>query len=314
MRTQENQHIVSEPTQSAPTQQKSLVDKMASRYGVDSIKFWNALKTVAFRQQDGSAPTDDQMLALCVVADQYGLNPMTKEIYAFADRGAVVPVVGVDGWVSMVTRQKDFRGVHFTYSDQMVRMPGANVDGHVWVECTITREGVGPITVREYLDEVYKPPGRRAGPWQSHTKRMHRHKAFVQAARMTYGFSGIYDPDEATNIRLANKQRDSGYGNTYPGEIDTSHLLQDEVQSACSLEELSAAERDLYDKLIARANDQQCWSAAIEWVSNHQQLRGEVKSLIKRDLAANQASAGMDVDMTPPPTDDPDASGEQASA
>ncbi|MCW9690779.1 recombinase RecT, partial [Proteus terrae] len=73
--------------------------RIASRYGVDSTKFFETLKATAFKQRDGSAPTNDQMMVLLVVAEQYNLNPFTREIYAFPDRqNGIIPVVGVDGW------------------------------------------------------------------------------------------------------------------------------------------------------------------------------------------------------------------------
>jgi len=37
-------------------------------------------------------------------------------------------------------------------------------------------------------------------PWDTHPKRMHRHKTLIQAARIAFGFSGIYDEDEAERI------------------------------------------------------------------------------------------------------------------
>jgi hypothetical protein len=56
-----------------------------------------------------------------------------------------------------------------------------------------------PMVVREYLKECY----RDVGPWNSHPRRMLRHKAFIQCARMAFGFGGIYDPDEGERIRDA---------------------------------------------------------------------------------------------------------------
>lgn len=43
---------------------------------------------------------------------------------------------------------------------------------------------------------------RRAnvGPWASHPRRMLRHKAMIQCARLAFGFGGIYDQDEAERI------------------------------------------------------------------------------------------------------------------
>ena len=57
-----------------------LIQRFAERFSVDPNKLFDTLKATAFKQRDGSAPTNEQMMALLVVADQYGLNPFTKEI------------------------------------------------------------------------------------------------------------------------------------------------------------------------------------------------------------------------------------------
>lgn len=41
---------------------------------------------------------------------------------------------------------------------------------------------------------------RPTQPWQSHPKRMLRHKAMIQCARLAFGYTGIYDEDEAQRI------------------------------------------------------------------------------------------------------------------
>ena len=52
------------------------------------------------------------MTALCVVAQQYGLNPFTRELYAFPDRNnGIVPVVGVDGWSRIINDNPQFDGM-----------------------------------------------------------------------------------------------------------------------------------------------------------------------------------------------------------
>src|SRR5687767_12125601 len=82
---------------------RSLVAKMASKYNIDDDKFLSTLKATAFRQRGDMQITNEQMAALLVVADQYGLNPFTREIYAFPDKNAgIVPVVGVDGWSRII--------------------------------------------------------------------------------------------------------------------------------------------------------------------------------------------------------------------
>ena len=53
-----------------------------------------------------------------------------------------------------------------------------------------------PVKVTEFMDECK----RGTGPWQSHPRRMLRHKAMIQCARLAFGYAGIYDQDEAERI------------------------------------------------------------------------------------------------------------------
>lgn len=170
----------------------------------DPEELVQTLKATAFR----SNATDAQFNVLMIVANQYGLNPFTKEIYAFPDKqNGIVPVVGVDGWSRIINNHPQFDGMEFKYSEETTTPAGSNTKAHEWVECVIYRKDRShPIVAREYLDEVYRPPfkgkfGEVNGPWQSHTKRMHRHKAMIQAARLAFGFGGIYDEDEAQRIQ-----------------------------------------------------------------------------------------------------------------
>lgn len=195
---------------------RSLVAKMADRFSVDPQKFMTTLKATAFKQRDGSAPSDEQMMALMVVADQYKLNPFTREIYAFPDKqNGIVPVVGVDGWSRIINEHPQFDGAEFRYSDETVepgdeRFPGLKHTAHEWIECVLYRKDRNhPVVVREYLDEVYRPPftgnGKNGpytvdGPWQTHTRRFHRHKTLIQCSRIAFGFAGIFDHDEAERI------------------------------------------------------------------------------------------------------------------
>lgn len=192
-----------------------LIARMAERFGVDDKKLIQTLKATAFKSE--TEPTNEQMMALMVVADQYGLNPFTKELFAFPDKkNGIVPVVSVDGWSRIINEHKQFDGLEFRYSDDSVEMDDDAKPCPAWCEVVIHRKDRGhPSPVREYLDEVYRPAftgknresGREfkiPGPWQSHTKRMLRHKTLIQGARVVFGFAGIYDEDEATRIIDAN--------------------------------------------------------------------------------------------------------------
>lgn len=187
---------------------QALTNSLSLKLGMgdnDGQELVNTLKATAFRQVEVS---DAQMMALMVVANQYGLNPWTKEIYAFPDKNnGIVPVVGVDGWSRIINTHDQFDGMSFSQSGVMITMNGAKSPAPEWIECTIHRKDRShPVTVREYLDEVYREPFKSQkgyvvdGPWQSHPKRFLRHKAMIQCARLAFGFVGVYDQDEAERI------------------------------------------------------------------------------------------------------------------
>jgi phage recombination protein Bet len=183
-----------------------LADKLAVRLGLEisGQSVLDTLKATAFRGQ----VTDAQMTALLLVASQYGLNPWTREIYAFPDKNnGIVPVVGIDGWSRIINEHPQFDGLKFVASDTLITMQGTAVSCHEWMECHIYRKDRSrPIVIREYLDEVYRPPFKSDkgymvnGPWQSHPKRFLRHKAGIQCGRIAFGFGGIYDQDEAERV------------------------------------------------------------------------------------------------------------------
>ena len=142
----------------------------------------NVLKATAFK---GNV-SDAQMSALLIVANQYALNPWTKEIYAFPDKNnGIVPVVGVDGWSRIINGNPMFDGMDFTQDDDSCT-------------CRIYRKDRNhPIAITEYMSECKR---NGIGPWVSHPKRMLRHKAMIQCSRLAFGYAGIYDLDEAERI------------------------------------------------------------------------------------------------------------------
>ncbi|WP_069985129.1 phage recombination protein Bet [Escherichia coli] len=172
----------------------TLAGKLAERVGMDSVDPQELITTLRQTAFKGDA-SDAQFIALLIVANQYGLNPWTKEIYAFPDKqNGIVPVVGVDGWSRIINENQQFDGMDFEQDNESCT-------------CRIYRKDRNhPICVTEWMDECRREPfktreGREiTGPWQSHPKRMLRHKAMIQCARLAFGFAGIYDKDEAERI------------------------------------------------------------------------------------------------------------------
>lgn len=175
-----------------------LVKAFSERYKMEASPMLLTLSKTAFKQKDNAVVTTEQMTMLLVVADQYKLNPFTKEIYAYPDKGSIVPIVSIDGWVRIINEHPQMDGLEFAYSEKMVEHNKKTA--FEWVECSIYRKDRSkPVVVREYFDEVVnaKYP---ASPWNSHPKRMHRHKVLIQASRIAFGFAGIFDQDEGERI------------------------------------------------------------------------------------------------------------------
>ena len=227
--------------------------KLAERLNISgpAEDIFAVLKATAFK---GSA-TDAQMSALMIVATQYGLNPWTKEIYAFPDKhNGIVPVVGVDGWSRIINSHHAFDGMEFRQSEIMLSMPGSKTSAPEWMEAVIYRKDrTRPIVVREYLDEVYKPPTKKDGyvidgPWQSHTKRFLRHKTLIQGARIAFGFSGIYDPDEAE--RIISQEADIITAAVDTSAIDSADSMQS-LKSAFSMSWKSTTDKASRESITA---------------------------------------------------------------
>lgn len=158
------------------------INQLAERFELpQSEELYQVLKATAFKGE----VTDAQLSALLIVAKQFGLNPWTKEIYAFPDKGGIVPVVGVDGWARIINSNSQFDGMDFEQDADSCT-------------CIIYRKDrAHPTKITEWMAEC-----KRSGvkPWESHPYRMLRHKAMIQCARIAFGFGGIYDVDEAERI------------------------------------------------------------------------------------------------------------------
>lgn len=170
-------------------------------YNEEPTQLIQTLKATAFK---GNV-SDDQFNALLFVATQHGLNPFTNEIYAFPSNGGITPVVGVDGWARIINSNPQFDGMTFEQDAQSCT-------------CKIYRKDrAHPIAVTEFMEECKRP----TQPWKSHPRRMLRHKAMIQAARLAFGFSGIYDEDEAERIDNAKNNIAEGETNPFKGDTES---------------------------------------------------------------------------------------------
>ena len=165
----------------------AIVTQMASTQGMDPKTY-----EMTVRETCGcSGATDEQFCAFLLVAREYGLNPLVKEIYAFPSKaGGVTPIVSIDGWLRMANDHEAFDGL--TFEDQL----DANGNLLAITARVHRKDRAHPSEVTEYLAECK----RNTDPWKQWPARMLRHKAAIQAIRYGLGFSGISDPDEGERM------------------------------------------------------------------------------------------------------------------
>jgi phage recombination protein Bet len=189
---QTTEMTIAEPSK---PQIKSVINDMANRFHMEASAFEAALRATVVPKDCSPA----QFAAFLMVAKEYNLNPLTKEIYAFPSRGGgIVPIVSVDGWVNLVNAQGQCDGFSFEMEH----------DGEKLVSCTCSmyrKDRKHPVVVTEYYAECF----RQTEPWKM-KHRMLRHKSLIQAARYAFGFSGIYDEDEGEKIAAIDPNRDVG--------------------------------------------------------------------------------------------------------
>lgn len=176
-------------TQIANTQErKSILLTMAGKFGMEPKAFEATVRDTC----GCKGATPEQFAAFLLVANEYGLNPVTREIYAFPTRGGgIQPIVGIDGWISMANNHPQFDGIeHVDRLDDQGQLVAITAKVH-------RKDRSHPIEVTEYLAECKQG----TDPWKKWPARMLRHKATIQAIRYAFGFSGIVDPDEADRMR-----------------------------------------------------------------------------------------------------------------
>jgi phage recombination protein Bet len=179
---------------------EAILDRAVIRSGMSRDAFTTALTQTAFQGLKVWSQSD--LERLLVTAERYDLNPLNREIFALASGTdplePVLLVVGVDGWCKILNAHPQFDGMTF------VESAAISDDVPQWIECTIHRKDrAHPTSVKEFFQEVR---GEHIS-WLTHPRRMLRHKALVQCARLSFALSGIYDPDEARRIQSSQHYR-----------------------------------------------------------------------------------------------------------
>ena len=172
---------------------KSPLAALAEEKGLSTEKLSQALRSQVFR--DGKA-TGEEVFMYAARCKRYGIDPLARELLVWRSNGALIFYLGVDAWARIVNRHPQFDGIEFNYSEEQFESSGGK-KAYEWIECIIHRKDRNhSIRVREDFDEVNK--GTR--PWADMPKRMHRHKVFVQCARLAFGLTDLHSEDDLETV------------------------------------------------------------------------------------------------------------------
>jgi hypothetical protein len=112
---------------------------------------------------------------------EYRLNPRADEIDLVQfEEGRWQVFITVNGWAKLINAHPAFCGIEFSEASELHQgIP-------IWMGCTIYRtDRIKPIVIREYFTEMKT----EHAAWQQMPRRMLRHRAMQQCARLAFGIT-----------------------------------------------------------------------------------------------------------------------------
>lgn len=159
-------------------------DELSQKLGlhVDFEEFYAIMKANCFGNKN---PSHAQMSAFMVLANQYKLNPLTKEIYAFPSGGGITPIIGIDGWYKIAHSSGKCTGITHEF------IMGEN-NQVIAIKCRVSRSDFDyPTETIEFMEEN----NTRKGVWSTRPIRMLKHRATAQAIRMAFNVNAMLDDE-----------------------------------------------------------------------------------------------------------------------
>lgn len=291
-------------TSAAKAQTQGLIARLAGRFGVEPNRLLKCLTTQVFKQADGRQPSNEELMVLLLVCENFGLNPFNREIFAFRGKGGeIVPVVSLDGWAKIVRSQKDFNGVSFRFSETTVKVAGCNQELPEFVECAMRLKGVDePIVIQEFMVECFND---KSPVWRKWPRRMLRTRAFIQCARLAFSLTGLYDEGE-------------DFAEDFSGMVATGSESPQAQQPAIAQANVPklALEREKLDEMLGKLmvfaqNQPNGWERAARWVEA--KLTGDDRLYAEEKLRMQQMAAQTQEQLPEPADEDPNLIEEEDS-
>ena len=159
-------------------------------YAVERSMEKEALISTLFKTIAPQEATMEDLVAFVQIARRFDLDPWAGEVFMVKTKGRVKTIIGVDGYTRIVNREPQYDGVEFDYQQD-------DQGNFIAVTARMYRKDrTRPTTVTEFYDECFVATSEA---WKKSPSRMLRHRAFVQAARLTFGISAALDEGTATD-------------------------------------------------------------------------------------------------------------------
>jgi len=197
-----------------------MVKEIAEQYKLSAERFLTSSLTILSSRLSRDMK-ESEVLAMCSLMKRYHLDPFAGHLYlreTFEGQSStILPVLKIDGWLTMLNGQEQFDGLEFAYSDEMIPNPLDNAEDPsagrkvpVWMEASIFRKDrTRPTVVREYFLEVYQ----NSESWRAMGCRQLRHKTIIQCSRVAFGLGGLFDEDDISRM-LGEQHAEQGDGTT----------------------------------------------------------------------------------------------------
>ena len=157
---------------------------------------------------------------------EYRLNPRADELDLIQfEEGRWQVFITVNGWAKLINAHPAFCGIEFSEASELEEgVP-------LWIGCAIYRtDRVKPIEVKEYFSEMKT----EHAAWQQMPRRMLRHRAMQQCARLAFGITvPECKPSSSSAGSLERSVRDRAVSNPVRATANSHTALLKKRLSMC---------------------------------------------------------------------------------
>lgn len=220
----------------------NIVSILAPKYNLTESTFLSLfIREMFCMDNSAEKPFDEDILLMLVIVLQKNLNPFAKEVYAVKSEigDGFEAVLALNGWLRIMNNHPCFSGISVVFSEQ-IEVVKDGIPCPSWAECSIYRKDrQTPIVVREYFEEVYIAPRYDEQSkkeinsyWQTHPKRMLRHRVIEQCARVAFGFDKVHEPIQDYDYTfIKNDINNQKNGNDHNSESLSEEPSEDNITS-----------------------------------------------------------------------------------